>query len=58
MEPWEIELEFYTYDEYEKASSGQGEFHKTEEFSMDDSDFKESAAEIGGFDDTEWEEVK
>jgi hypothetical protein len=60
MEPWEIELEFHTYDEYEKAASGQSEFQRVEEYATEESEFKQEIAKFtgGSFDHEKWEEVK
>lgn len=50
MEPWEIELEFLTYDEFERVTNGQ----RSEEYETDEEYFKQ---EVGKMEESRWEEV-
>lgn len=43
MEPWEFELEFLMYDEFEKKTSGNG---SSEEFEVDNDSFQEQLKEF------------
>jgi hypothetical protein len=65
MESWEFELEYLTWDSYEKAiSKAAGVDQHVEEFAVDDEDFKTQVEEFNathrlpdGFSPTEWEEI-
>jgi hypothetical protein len=65
MEPWEIELEFYTHEEHRALlnKANGTPFMRTEEIEVSEEDFKRDAETLmhnngGEFDPTQWEEVK
>jgi hypothetical protein len=58
MEEWEFELEFLTYDAYDKAISGQG---SVEEFEVDKTEFEEQLKNDFGplpSDEDDWELIE
>jgi hypothetical protein len=60
LEPWEIELEYWTWDAYEaEIAKAQGKEQYIEEVEVDEADFKAQVAELNqhaGISD-EWEQI-